>query len=110
MGEIRLACTECDREDYDGVDKIPPDWFDVHVVQTYEESYGQRDLNLDPRPKKGFLTIDEFASVFPHSERCLRLPRTAAKAIAIRVLACPSRARSVRIRTDTAPMCSTPMI
>jgi hypothetical protein len=45
MGKIRLACTECDREDYDGVDEIPPDWVDVHEVQSYEASCREADLN-----------------------------------------------------------------
>jgi hypothetical protein len=43
MGKIRLACTECDREDYDGVDQIPSDWVDVHEVQSYEESCREVD-------------------------------------------------------------------
>jgi hypothetical protein len=45
MGKIRLACTECEREDFDGVDQIPPDWFDVHEVQSYEESCREADPN-----------------------------------------------------------------
>jgi hypothetical protein len=43
MGRIRLACTECGREDCDGVDEIPSDWRDVHKVQSYEESCREVD-------------------------------------------------------------------
>jgi hypothetical protein len=38
MGRIRLACTECDREDFDGVDEIPSAWCDVHEVQSVARS------------------------------------------------------------------------
>jgi hypothetical protein len=48
MGKIRLACTECDREDYDCVDEIPPDWVDVHEVQSFEESCRE----IDPSDSK----------------------------------------------------------
>jgi hypothetical protein len=48
MGKIRLACTECEREDYDGVDNIPPDWVDVYEVQSYEESCRE----IDPSDSK----------------------------------------------------------
>ena len=37
-GQIRLACTQCDREDCDGIDRIPEDWKYVDEVQTYEEA------------------------------------------------------------------------
>jgi hypothetical protein len=48
MGKILLACTECEREDFDGVDEIPSDWRDVHEVQSYEESCRE----VDPRDYK----------------------------------------------------------
>jgi hypothetical protein len=47
MGNIRLACRFCDREDYDSVDVIPADWFDIEVVQTYEASQQSVELS-DP--------------------------------------------------------------
>jgi hypothetical protein len=43
MGTIRLACTECEREDFDGVNEIPPDWRDVREIQSYEESCREVD-------------------------------------------------------------------
>lgn len=38
MKTIRLACRFCDRSDFDGIDAVPPDWFSVDTVQSYEES------------------------------------------------------------------------
>jgi hypothetical protein len=37
-GRIRLTCSECYREDFDGVDRIPDDWEDVDEFQSFEES------------------------------------------------------------------------
>lgn len=34
MGKIRLACMFCDRDDFDGVDNIPTNWFSVDESQT----------------------------------------------------------------------------
>jgi hypothetical protein len=44
MAKIRLACLFCDREDLDGVDSLPSDWFAVDEVQSYEESIREADL------------------------------------------------------------------
>jgi hypothetical protein len=35
----------CDREDFDGVDSLPSDWFAVDEVQSYEESIREADLS-----------------------------------------------------------------
>ena len=35
---IRLACVSCDRDDYDGVWRLPKDWTDVSKEQTLGES------------------------------------------------------------------------
>ena len=35
---IRLACQNCDTDECDGVDEIPPDWTDVFEVQSFEQS------------------------------------------------------------------------
>jgi hypothetical protein len=35
---IRLGCHQCDREDFDGIEKIPPNWLDVAWVQSLEDS------------------------------------------------------------------------
>lgn len=48
MGKIRLACLYCDRNDFDSVDEIPSDWFEVDEVQTYEESC-QQATPTDPK-------------------------------------------------------------
>ena len=37
-GRIRLACLFCEREDCDGIDEIPADWYDVDEFQSYESS------------------------------------------------------------------------
>ena len=42
---IRLGCIYCDRDDYDGVDRIPRDWAEVTRVQSYAESIKEVDLN-----------------------------------------------------------------
>jgi hypothetical protein len=34
-GKIRLACGQCDRMDFDGIDSIPDDWDDVSEFQSY---------------------------------------------------------------------------
>ena len=35
---IRLGCMYCDRGDFDGVDKFPKDWEDIHEVQSLAEA------------------------------------------------------------------------
>jgi hypothetical protein len=40
---IRLGCHSCDREDFDGISELPPDWLDISVVQTLEESRQEVD-------------------------------------------------------------------
>ena len=35
---IRLACSECDRGDFDGIDELPTDWTDITEVQSLKES------------------------------------------------------------------------
>ena len=35
---IRLACVSCDRDDYDGVWRLPKDWADVSREQTLADS------------------------------------------------------------------------
>ena len=42
---IRLACNQCDRDDFDGVSKLPHDWEDVTEVQSLKESRTQVDDN-----------------------------------------------------------------
>ena len=44
---IRLACFECDRQDFDGVDRIPDDWETVDEIQSFEESITSVDVG-DP--------------------------------------------------------------
>lgn len=38
MGIIRLACLLCDRNDGDGLERVPSDWMDVDEIQSYEEA------------------------------------------------------------------------
>ena len=42
-GPIRLGCHSCDREDFDGISELPPDWLDISVVQTLEQSRQEVD-------------------------------------------------------------------
>ena len=37
-GRIRLGCTYCDRDDFDGVSELPKDWLDLKEWQGREES------------------------------------------------------------------------
>lgn len=48
MGRIRLGCLFCDRNDFDGVDAIPADWYAVDQVQSYEDSYAEAFEKADP--------------------------------------------------------------
>ncbi len=38
---IRLGCLQCDRDDFDGVDRLPSGWEDIGRVQSYESSMKQ---------------------------------------------------------------------
>ena len=38
IDKIRLGCSECDRDDFDGIDKLPSDWSDIHEVQSFQEA------------------------------------------------------------------------
>jgi hypothetical protein len=42
-GKIRLGCQHCDRNDFDGVDKLPKDWDDVSRVRSLEEALREVD-------------------------------------------------------------------
>jgi hypothetical protein len=44
-GKIRLGCSDCDRQDFDGVDEIPPNWLDIHKVQSFKESIREVDFD-----------------------------------------------------------------
>ena len=35
---VRLGCTYCDRDDFDGVTELPKDWLDVQEIQSWEDS------------------------------------------------------------------------
>ncbi len=37
-GKIRLGCVHCDRNDFDGMELLPTDWFDVTFIQSWEAS------------------------------------------------------------------------
>ena len=47
QGKIRLACGECDRDDFDGVNRLPKDWIDITKVQSLKES--RREVDVDDR-------------------------------------------------------------
>ena len=42
-GRIRLGCGSCDRDDFDGISRIPSDWVDVTVVQSLKASLQEVD-------------------------------------------------------------------
>ena len=37
-GRIRLACSACDRDDYDGVSQLPRGWINITKMQLWQES------------------------------------------------------------------------
>ena len=43
--QIRLGCTSCDREDFDGVDELPTDWDDIDEVRSFAEA--TREVDFD---------------------------------------------------------------
>lgn len=47
MGRIRLGCLFCDRDDFDGIEEIPEDWYGVDYVQSYEDSYAEAIDEVD---------------------------------------------------------------
>ncbi len=42
-GKIRLGCQHCDRNDFDGVDKLPIDWDDICRVRSIKEALCEVD-------------------------------------------------------------------
>ena len=42
-GKIRLGCQHCDRNDFDGVDKLPKDWDDICRVRSIKEALREVD-------------------------------------------------------------------
>ena len=54
-GKIRLSCMCCDRDDFDGIDRLPEDWEDIDEVQSYEESTRE----FDPDDPDGDVTLWE---------------------------------------------------
>ena len=46
---IRLGCMYCDRGDFDGVDKFPEDWDDIHEVQSLEDA--KREVPFDDKTR-----------------------------------------------------------
>ena len=51
-GKIRLACGSCDRDDFDGISKIPADWTDVSRVQSLKAS--RREVDFEERGQSVF--------------------------------------------------------
>lgn len=72
MGKIRLACLNCDREDFDGVDEIPSDWFEVHVVQAYAKSVREA---LPTNPKVSVFDWYTHLGVCPECHQAEALPK-----------------------------------
>jgi hypothetical protein len=52
QGKIRLACGECDRDDFDGVNRLPNDWIDITEVQALKES--RREVDVDDQSRNVF--------------------------------------------------------
>jgi len=48
-GQIRLGCTSCDREDFDGVDELPTDWDDIDEVRSFAEATREVDFEYKSR-------------------------------------------------------------
>ena len=47
-GKIRLGCQHCDRNDFDGGDKLPKDWDDISRVRSIKEALRE----VDPDDKR----------------------------------------------------------
>lgn len=45
MGKIRLVCMFCDRDDYDFVETLPPDWFSVDEIEEYQVAMQAAELS-----------------------------------------------------------------
>ena len=50
--KIRLGCSYCDREDFNGIDELPSDWTDVHEVRSFEEAI--REVDMDDQSRSVF--------------------------------------------------------
>ena len=51
-GKIRLGCSYCDREDFNGIDELPSDWTDIHEVRSFEEAI--REVDMDDHSRSVF--------------------------------------------------------
>ena len=51
-GKIRLGCQHCDRNDFDGVDKLPKDWDDICRVRSITEAL--REVDQDDMTRSVF--------------------------------------------------------
>ena len=51
-GKIRLGCQHCDRNDFDGVDKLPKDWDDISRVRSIKEAL--REVDQDDMTRSVF--------------------------------------------------------
>jgi len=49
---IRLACSECDTDEGDGISKIPSTWKDVTEVQSLAES--RKEVPADDKTRSAF--------------------------------------------------------
>ncbi len=52
---IRLACMDCDRDDHDGILRVPAEWGDVCKVQSYEDACKVYDNPDDAPPNYSVL-------------------------------------------------------
>lgn len=57
-GRYRLGCTNCDREDFDGVKSLPKDWQDIGRIQSLKESMTTYETLRDGEPPKGYSAMD----------------------------------------------------
>ncbi len=57
---IRLACSECDRDDFDMIETLP-DWECIQEVQSYEEATKTYD-NPEDEPE-GFCVLDWYTHI-----------------------------------------------
>lgn len=48
-GQMRLACSDCDRNDCDGINQLPADWEGIEEMQTLEQSRREVDINDQSR-------------------------------------------------------------
>ena len=68
-GPIRLGCSTCDREDYDGVHLLPGGWEGIYEVQSLRDSLSVYDDDEDA--PRGYSSLDWYTHMGTCPECCV---------------------------------------